>query len=125
MKKLSIIATIAWAILLAGCWSSTTTTWTWSVDLSSADPKSVALWKCLTEKWATFYGTEWCSHCKNQKALFWAAMPVVPFVDCDKNKEKCTAAWIQWYPTWVFEDGSKLEWSQQLAVLAQKSNCAY
>lgn len=26
--------------------------------------------KCLTEKGAKMYGTSWCGHCKNQKALF-------------------------------------------------------
>jgi uncharacterized protein YceK len=125
MKKLTLLSVLA-ALLLAGCAStSSSTTGSGSADLAWADPKAVALWKCLTEKWAVFYGTERCSHCKNQKSLFGAAMPVVPFVDCDKEKLKCTTAWIQWYPTWVFADGSKAEWTQQLAVLAQKANCAY
>lgn len=124
MKKLTLLSVLG-LLLLAGC-SSTTSSTTWSgADLAGADPKAVALWKCLTEKWAVFYWTERCSHCKNQKSLFGSAMPVVPFVDCDKEKEKCTAAWIQWYPTWVFADGSKAEWTQQLAVLAQKANCTY
>jgi hypothetical protein len=31
--------------------------------------------QCITDSGAVFYGTEWCSHCKNQKALFLRVFP--------------------------------------------------
>jgi hypothetical protein len=90
---------------------------------SADDWKVLALAKCLTDKGAVFYGTEWCSHCKNQKKLFGDAMSAVTFVDCDQQKDKCSQ--IQWYPTWVFADGSKAVGTQSLQALAQKVGCNF
>ena len=44
---------------------------------------------CLTDSGAIFYGTEWCPHCKDQKAMFGSALGNVTFVDCDENRDIC------------------------------------
>ena len=86
---------------------------------------AMALAQCLTEKWAIFYGTERCSHCQDQKAMFGAAMSGVTFVDCDKNGEQCNQAGIDGYPTRVFADGSRGEGTQTFEELAAKAGCEY
>ena len=37
---------------------------------------------CLFEEQVTMYGTEWCSHCQNQKKTFGKSFKYVDFVDC-------------------------------------------
>ncbi len=78
--------------------------------------------KCLTEKNVKMYGTEWCSHCKNQKAAFGNSFQYVDYVDCDKSKQVCDAAGITGYPTWEIE-GKLYPGEQQLNNLASLSRC--
>ena len=40
------------------------------VTTINSEGGEVSLAQCLTEKEVIMYGTEWCSHCKNQKAMF-------------------------------------------------------
>ena len=56
--------------------------------------------QCLADKSVTMYGTEWCSHCKNQKKLFGSSFQYINYVDCDKNQQECSSAGVQGYPTW-------------------------
>ena len=78
--------------------------------------------QCLTEKNVKMFGTEWCSHCKNQKAMFGTSFQYVDYIDCDKNKEVCNAAEITGYPTWEVE-GKLYPGEQQLNNLASLSGC--
>ena len=78
--------------------------------------------QCLTEKGATMYGTEWCPHCKNQKASFGNSFQYVDYVDCDRNKAKCLAAGVRGYPTWII-DGEKYPGEQQLYKLSSLTEC--
>ncbi|MEK7089329.1 MAG: hypothetical protein AAB920_00745, partial [Patescibacteria group bacterium] len=48
---------------------------------------AVALAQCLASKKVTMYGTYWCSHCQNQKALFGDAFKYVPYVECTENEK--------------------------------------
>ena len=72
--------------------------------------------KCLTEKGAIFYGTEWCGHCSTQKELFGESLQYIDFVDCDINSERCSSAGIRGYPTWKLADGTPLVGGQQLST---------
>ncbi len=78
--------------------------------------------KCLTEKKLTMYGTEWCSHCKNQKKEFGSSFQYVNYVDCDKSSNKCAAAGVRRYPTWEF-NGTLYPGEQALYKLATLSGC--
>jgi predicted lactoylglutathione lyase len=79
--------------------------------------------KCLTEKGISMGGTEWCSHCKNQKEMFGSSFQYVDYHDCDLEQEWCTEKGITGYPTWILSDGSKHPGEQKLSTLAELSGC--
>ena len=78
--------------------------------------------KCLTEKGAVMYGTEWCKYCKQQKELFGKSFKYVNYKDCDANKAECNAAGVNSYPQWLI-NGTKYKGLQQLDSLADYSGC--
>jgi len=78
--------------------------------------------KCLTEKGAKMFGTEWCAHCKDQKKLFGDSFQYIDYIDCDKNEKECDTAGIKGYPTWII-DGEKYEGEQKLSRLASLTGC--
>jgi len=108
MKMVFYILFLISILSLAGC----------SSDLGKYDTFA----KCLTEKGLKMYGTEWCSHCKNQKVKFGNSFKYIKFIDCDKQKSECTAAGIQSYPTWSIRE-RKLTGEQQLYTLGVLSGC--
>ena len=73
-----------------------------------------------------FYGAFWCSHCKEQKALFGAvAASKLLYVECDKNGENsqrqlCKDINIQMFPTWVIQ-GKYFPGTKNLKELAELS----
>jgi len=94
--------------------------------------------QCLAEKGIAMYGADWCSHCQNEKKAFGDSFRLVPYVECPDDPQKCLAAGINGYPTWVFPaspaspnrgepagrpDGKKLEGEQGLEKLSQESGC--
>ena len=78
--------------------------------------------KCLFDNDAVMYGTDWCSHCQNQKAEFGRSFKYVNFVDCDAQKEVCLRNNIKGYPTWVI-DGKEYPGEQRLERLAGLTGC--
>lgn len=78
--------------------------------------------KCLTENKVVMYGTDWCPHCQAQKKLFGKSFQYVVFENCDTSP-LCDANNVEGYPTWIFSDGSRLEGTQPLSTLAEKSSC--
>ncbi len=113
IKKLILICSLLLTLIISGC--SITGG---SVVGSSTDN----LAKCLTTKGATMYGTEWCSHCKNQKAAFGNSFKYVNYVDCDANPSKCSAAGIRGYPTWQI-NGRNYPGEQSLSKLKSLTGC--
>jgi|GEM_PF-337452 len=77
---------------------------------------------CLTEAGATMYGTDWCSHCQEQKRLFGTAFKQVAYTNCDYGNA-CTAQNVRSYPTWIFSDGERVVGKQSLEFLAYKTGC--
>ena len=86
---------------------------------STAEQKALSLE--LQAKGALFYGAWWCPACHQQKVLFGeAASTTLPYVECDKTKaghQRCTAAEIKAYPTWVMKDKPRLVGVQSLEEL--------
>jgi len=78
--------------------------------------------QCLTEKGVKMYGTEWCSHCKNQKEAFGNSFQFVDYIDCDRDKGECLKAGVRGYPTWVI-DGENYPGEQQLERLSLLTGC--
>lgn len=84
--------------------------------------------ECLKEKGAVFYGAFWCSHCQNQKALFGKSAKRLPYVECSTADSRgqlaiCKNKNIEGYPTWEFNDGSRLNGEITLTRLAEKTGC--
>src|SRR3989338_746412 len=92
------------------------------IGCSTGPGKYDSFANCLTEKGATMYGTEWCSHCKNQKADFGKSFKLVNYVDCDRNSQACLSAGVRGYPTWAI-NGSNYPGEQQLYRLASLTGC--
>lgn len=85
------------------------TTPTLGEALAPSESAQLALMEHLRSIGAQFYGAWWCPACFRQKSLFGQqAGNRLPYVECDKTKEgreRCQAAGIKAYPTWVL--GSK------------------
>ena len=79
--------------------------------------------KCLAEKNITMYGAAWCPHCQNEKWAFGDSFRFVPYVECPDNPNKCLAADVDGYPTWIFPDGRKLVGEQGIKKLSRESGC--
>ncbi len=78
---------------------------------------------CLTEKGVVMYGTDWCTHCQDQKQKFDISFKYVNFINCDLNKDACDAVNITTFPTWVFTKDSRVSGSQELSYLAERTGC--
>ncbi len=74
-----------------------------------------------------FFGTHWCPACKQQKLLFGLEAARLPYVECDKPKDRpddltaCRAANIRSIPTWLHPNGRRLEGLQSLETLSSWS----
>ena len=79
--------------------------------------------KCLTENGAAMYGTDWCSHCQDQKEIFGKSFQYVAYIDCDKSRFACDSASVSSYPTWIINEES-YGGTQQLYKLAQLTDCS-
>lgn len=81
--------------------------------------------KYLKEQGMILYGAYWCSHCKEQKALFGDAVKYLDYVECDAkgdgaNPDECVARGIEGYPTWIY-NGKQYSGVQSLEDLAEIS----
>ncbi|MEK7566945.1 MAG: hypothetical protein AAB527_02325 [Patescibacteria group bacterium] len=84
--------------------------------------------RCLKDKGAIFYGAFWCPHCQNQKTMFGKSARLLPYVECSAPDGKsqyqvCIDKKINNYPTWIFNDESRLVGEIPLSVLAEKTGC--
>jgi glutaredoxin len=77
---------------------------------------------CLSDSGAVMYGTEWCTHCKDQKAMFGKSFEFVNFIDCDYRRDVCLIAGVSGYPTWVI-DGVNYEGALSLERLSELTGC--
>ena len=77
---------------------------------------------CLSESGAVMYGTDRCSHCKDQKEMFGASFDEVNFVNCDYQRDACLIAGVGGYPTWKV-GGKNYEGAMNLERLAKLSGC--
>ncbi len=113
IKKICVILSLIIVLVISGCSITGGTV----VSNNNDD-----LAKCLTTKGATMYGTEWCSHCKNQKAAFGSSFKYVNYIDCDSNPSKCNAAGVKGYPTWQI-NGRNYPGQQSLSKLKSLTSC--
>jgi len=73
--------------------------------LASSTPAQMGLGEHLKARGYLFYGAWWCPACFRQKSLFGQqAGNRLPYVECDRSesgRQRCDAAGIRAYPTWV------------------------
>jgi Thioredoxin len=143
MKKLALLSILFASLILVGCGAKTTTPPTADAPAADTMPaveaeptadaaptaevnieQTTKLAECLTEKGVVMYGTEWCGHCKNQKALFGDAFAKAKYVDCDAERQTCLDAGVRGFPTWIDAAGNQYPGTQQLAKLAEIGGCA-
>lgn len=84
--------------------------------------------KCLRARNATMYGSFWCRHCEDQKAMFGRSFQHVRYVECSVKGMRqpafeCQAVGIRHTPTWVFGDGERRTGLLSLKVLSDKTGC--
>lgn len=88
----------------------------------TGEPASAEFASCITEKGAVFYGAEWCSHCREQKAIFGETFEKINYVDCEKSPALCQLAEITAYPTWII-NGEKHLGAKSPQALAALTGC--
>ncbi len=100
------------------------TTPTLGEALAPSNGDQLALTEHLRRIGALFYGAWWCPACFRQKSLFGQqAGDRLPYVECDKTsegRERCQAAGIKAYPTWVL-GGTRVEGVQTIEELKRWS----
>jgi thiol-disulfide isomerase/thioredoxin len=115
-----VVAALPPRVLAAapGAGGSTTPSIGEALNPSSAEQVAVADW--LRRRGVIFYGAWWCPACFQQKNLFGKeAGNRLPYVECDKEeagRQRCVAADVRVFPTWVLE-GRRLEGVQTLEEL--------
>lgn len=120
--KLPLIAGFVIAsILLVGCNKAKVPAGADAGDVEAG--ANAALAQCLTDNGVKMYGTERCSHCKNQKGLFGPDFAKVTYIDCDAQKQVCMDNGIQGYPTRKDATGNFFPGVQSLEKLAEIGGC--
>ena len=97
------------------------------VDVTDV-PEPQSFGECITEMGAKFYGAFWCSHCNDQKNILGDEMENVNYIECSTPDGKaqtgaCRDAGIRAYPTWEFQDGTRLESVLTLRQLSAYTGC--
>ncbi len=75
------------------------------------------------------YGAYWCQHCNSQKEMFGESWHHINYIECSLpnragQTQICADAGVKAYPTWEFNDGSRIEGGMTLLQLAQKTGCS-
>ena len=99
-----------------------------TVDITIGTANLVGFAQALSDSDTKFYGAAWCPACTAQKELFEDGEQFLPFVEVtnpDRTPNQiATDNNIDFYPTWVFGDGTRLEGAQTLETLSQRSGVA-
>jgi hypothetical protein len=87
-------------------------------------PELDAFAKCVADKGFVMYGAYWCSHCQNEKKQYGSSFKYIKYVECTKEAERCTAAGIAGFPTWISGAGEKFEGELGLDKMSEVSGCS-
>jgi hypothetical protein len=84
--------------------------------------------QCLTTKEAKMFGAFWCPHCQDQKKLFGSSWKYINYIECsspDRSSQLqiCKVANIEGYPTWEFQDGTRISGLVTLKQLSSITGC--
>ena len=79
--------------------------------------------KCLAEKGATVYVSQYCGHCKNQKEMFGDSLKYLNLVECTENQQLCEEKGITGVPTWII-NGLPYAGVQSFERLSELTGCS-
>jgi hypothetical protein len=124
---LGLLSPLLWgfsASALSAPVPNSTSTPTLGPAMKPSTAEKVALAEHLRKQGVLFYGAWWCPACFKQKDVFGQqAGDRLPYVECEKTdeqRERCTEARIEAYPTWVMGE-QRLEGVQSPERLGQWS----
>lgn len=124
---ISVVIILAGIVLMGALWSlqpvPESSSGEYGTEPAPGAVASEAFAECITQSGAVFYGTDWCPHCQEQKALFGEHMEEINFVECETNGDLCNAAGVTVYPTWII-NGKKHFGTQSLPELASLTGCS-
>ncbi|MCF7834856.1 hypothetical protein K9M48_02255 [Candidatus Gracilibacteria bacterium] len=112
MKKLMLFVIVLSGVFLLGCTNQVN-------DDPNLNIEEIS--KCLGDKGVKMYGTETCSHCLDQKAMFGDSFKYIEYVDCAQDRNVCSK--LKGTPTWELANGELLEGVQNISTLAEKAGC--
>ena len=100
----------------------------WSIWSGMQPGKYDTFATCIKDAGAKFYGAFWCSHCQNQKNMFGKSSKLLPYIECStpdgrSQLQVCQDAKVESYPTWEFDDGTRLTGEVSMEILAEKTAC--
>jgi len=78
--------------------------------------------KCLSEKGAVVYVSQYCGHCQNQKDMFGDSFKYVNSVECTENQQLCQERGIAGVPTWII-NGLPYAGVQSFERLSELTGC--
>lgn len=86
----------------------------------TGESEKIKLAKCLSDKGAEFYGSEFCAECAKQTELFGDSFKLISYINCGKNKELCQN--IREIPAWYINKNIYYGY-KNLTELKDISNC--
>lgn len=124
MNKTLLLVLFASVLVFAGCTKKATPPSEGTGDVVAVKNNTAAFATCLANAKLHMYGTEWCGHCKDQKAMFGDNFASVTYTDCDKERQACIDAGVQGFPTWIDAAGNKYPGTQSLEKLGEVAGCS-
>lgn len=92
------------------------------VDTATEDA-TTNLRSCLNDAGATLYTVPWSPHSQDQLDEIGDAQDAVDVVDCGEEQSTCQDANVTTYPTWTFDDGTRIEGYHTRTSIRQTLSC--
>ena len=100
-----------------------TTTPTDTDGETTTQPVNEGFASCLADADATLYVVDWSPHSNDQLNEIGDAANEVNVVNCEDNRDECSQANITTYPTWTFDDTTRIEGYRTTTSLSQTLSC--
>ena len=99
----------------------------WSVSgyfVNTDDSKNLDNFaKCLSDKGAILYVSQYCGACKKQKEMFGDSLTYINQVECTEKQELCKEKGIRAVPTWII-NGESYTGVQSFETLSSLTGCS-
>jgi hypothetical protein len=99
------------------------TTDTDTSDTTTTQPVDEGFAQCLADQNATLYVVDWSPHSDDQLDEIGDVADEVNVVNCEDNRDECNQANITMYPTWTFNEDTRVEGYRTTTSLSQTLSC--